>query len=89
METKYKVTLERIQSKIKGVTYTTLPSGKVMICEITLENGFTVQGEAGVVDKANFVQELGEKYSYEKALDKIWMIEGYLMQEHMFQGVEP
>ena len=76
---------EDIEGKIKNRTFTTLPSGKVMICEITLENGFTVRGEAAVVDKENFDQDTGENISYERAVDKIWFVEGYLLQQKLFE----
>ena len=72
---------ELIDAKIVGKTFTRLPSGKAMICEITLLNGFTVRGESACVSPANFNQELGEKISYEDARSKIWQIEGYLLQE--------
>ena len=81
----YRVTEDLINSKIKNKTYTILPSGKAMVCEITLENGFTVRGEAAVVDPKNFVKEIGEKISYENAYSKIWELEGYLMQQKKFE----
>lgn len=70
-----------IDAKIKGVTHTNLPSGKCTICEITLQNGFTVRGESACVSPENFDQEIGNRISFEKARDKIWQLEGYLLQE--------
>lgn len=70
-----------IDAVIVGKTFTTLPSGKVMVCELTLRNGFTVRGEAAVVSVANFRQDVGERISYENARDKVWELEGYLLQE--------
>lgn len=72
---------EDIDAKIIGKTFTKLPSGKCMICEITLANGFTVRGESACVSVANFDQEIGEKISYEDARKKVWGLEGYLLQE--------
>lgn len=74
---------EDIDRVIVGVTYTTLPSQKCMICEITLRNGFTVRGESAVVSKENFREELGKNISYGRARDKIWELEGYLLQERI------
>lgn len=76
---------EKIDAVIVGATYTTLPSGKCMICEITLKNGYTVRGEAAVVSKANFNEEIGKKISFENAREKIWQLEGYLLQERFPQ----
>lgn len=74
-----------IDAKIKDVTYTTLPSGKVMVCEITLENGFTVRGEASTISKSNFDEEIGREISFRNAKDKIWQLEGYLLQDKLYQ----
>ena len=70
-----------INAVIVGATYTKLPSGKCLICELTLRNGFTVRGESACVSVENFDQEIGEKISYQNAKDKIWGFEGYLLQE--------
>lgn len=81
-----KVTLEGILGKVKSETYTRLPSGKVLVCELVLENGFSVRGEAAVVDPANYNEEIGRKISRENAVDKMWQLEGYLLQEELFKG---
>jgi hypothetical protein len=81
-----KVTMERILGKIVSETYTTLPSGKVLVCELVLENGFSVRGEAAVVSKENFNEEIGRKISKENAINSIWQLEGYLLQEELYKG---
>jgi hypothetical protein len=81
-----KVTMERILGKIVGETYTILPSGKVMVCELMLENGFSVRGEAAVVSKENFNEEIGRNISKENAINSIWQLEGYLLQEELYKG---
>jgi hypothetical protein len=50
-----------------------------------LENGFTVRGESAVVDPANFILEIGQNIAFTHAVDKIWEVEGYLMQERKYQ----
>lgn len=42
---KNKLTLQDIESKIKDKKFTILEDGKTTICNIYLENGFTVRGE--------------------------------------------
>lgn len=78
-----RVTLQHIESKIVGETFTTLPSGKVMVCELTLANGYTVRGEAAVVSRANFDPEIGQRVSRENAVRQVWQLEGYLLQERL------
>lgn len=72
-----------IDAVIVGETFTVLPSGKVMVCELTLRNGFTVRGEAATVSKANFNEEIGKDVSRENARRKVWELEGYLLQERL------
>jgi hypothetical protein len=81
-----KVTIERLLGKIVSETYTILPSGKVLVCELVLENGFSVRGEAAVVSKENFNEEIGRKISKENAINSIWQLEGYLLQEELYKG---
>lgn len=78
-----RLTPSDIDAAIVGETFTTLPSGKVMVCELTLRNGFTVRGEAATVSKANFNEEIGKKISRENARNKVWELEGYLLQEKL------
>ena len=72
-----------IDAAIVGETFTTLPSGKVMVCELTLRNGFTVRGEGATVSKENFNAEIGKKISRESARNKVWELEGYLLQQRI------
>ena len=79
-----RLTPEDIDRKIIHSTYTVLPSGKVMVCELTLENGFTVRGESATVSRENFNHEIGRRISYGNARDKVWELEGYLLQQKLF-----
>lgn len=76
-----RLTPDAIDAKIKGKTFTNLPSGKCVVCEITLSNGFTVRGESACVSPANFDQEIGNSIAFKNAREKIWQLEGYLLQE--------
>lgn len=80
-----RLTPESIDTVIKNVTYTVLPSGKVMVCEITLTNGFTVRGEGSAVSKSNFNEEIGKTVSFKNAREKIWQLEGYLLQDKLYK----
>lgn len=80
-----KVNPQDVDALVTKKTFTLLPSGKVMICEITLPNGFVVTGQAGVVDLAEFSRDIGEQVAYENALNQVWMIAGYQLQERLHQ----
>ena len=81
-----RLTPKDIDNAIYEYTFTTLPSGKVMVCEITLKNGFTVRGEAATVSKENFNEEIGKTISLKNAREKIWELEGYLLQQRIYEG---
>lgn len=80
-----KLTKAHVLSQINSKTFTNLPSGNVIVCELVLRNGYSVRGEAAVADPKNFVQALGEKYAYQDAVRKIWPLEGYLLKEALYQ----
>jgi hypothetical protein len=82
-----RITPDHIDSLIVNETYTVLPSGKVMVCELTLKNGFTVRGEGSAVSKANFNEEIGKQVSRKNAREQIWQLEGYLLQEQLYKGI--
>ena len=81
-----KITSEYLESLIVNETFTVLPSGKVVVCELTLVNGFSVRGDAAVVDPANFVLSVGQAISRKRAVDAMWQLEGYLLQQRLFEA---
>lgn len=72
-----RVTVEMVNEQIVGETYTVLPSGRVIVCELTLKNGFTVRGESAVVFIENNVPQAGREIARKKAADQIWQLLGY------------
>lgn len=74
-----------IDAVIVGETYTVLPSGKVMVCELTLMNGFTVRGEAATVSAENFREDIGRCISRTNARNKVWELEGYRLQQRLWE----
>lgn len=81
-----KLTVGDLEAKIKGTTYMVLPDRRTTVCQITLENGYTVNGTSACVAIENFNQALGEKYSFERALEEIWVLEGYLLRQRRFEA---
>lgn len=80
-----RITIDDINNSIKEETFTVLPSGRTMICELTLRNGFTVRGESSCVSIENFDYDLGKKISKDDARNKIWVLEAYLLKERLFE----
>ena len=78
-----RITINDVNKCIIDETYTVLPSGRTMICELTLRNGFTVRGESSCVSIENFNYELGQKISKDDARNKVWMLEAYLLKDRL------
>lgn len=52
-------------------------------CVLVLKNGFTVTGESACASPENFDAEIGRKIARQNAVNKIWMLEGYLLKESL------
>lgn len=66
------VTLKDVQDFIVKETYTVLPDGRTTICQLTLKNGFTVEGQSACVSIENFDSVKGNMYARERAESKVW-----------------
>jgi len=66
-----------------------LPLQTLTFCILTLENGFTVTGESACASPENFNAEIGRKIARENARNKIWMLEGYLLKQRLFEQQNP
>ena len=76
-----KVTAEAMKSRIKEVSYMILPNSTVTICNIELDNGYSVRGEAACVDPRNFNMQIGRELAYRDAFNKLWPLFGFLLAE--------
>ena len=75
-----RVTKEYMESRIKDKTF--LKIGEtVTLCNITLDNGYSVRGESACVNAANYRQEIGEKIAYDNAFNKLWPLFGFDLAE--------
>ena len=82
-----KVTKEGIEKRIVKTDYMVLPNSTVTICNLTMENGFSVRGESACVDPRNFDMEIGKQLAYKDAFSKLWQLEGYLLADKRWDGV--
>jgi len=51
------------------------------ICNILLDNGYSVRGESACVNPENYNQEIGEKIAYDNAFRQLWPLFGFLLAE--------
>ncbi|EGA6646819.1 hypothetical protein H5534_002847 [Escherichia coli] len=59
------------------------PLKLLTFCVLVLKNGFTVTGESACASPENFDAEIGRKIARQNAVNKIWMLEGYLLKQKL------
>jgi hypothetical protein len=84
-----RVTPEMLDSMIKSKDFVLQPCKTVMICTLTLHNGFKLFGINTTVDPANFKLELAEEYSFNDARNQLWPYAGFLLAEDSYRGNAP
>jgi hypothetical protein len=80
---RYRVSMRMAESLIAKEEYTRIGQ-KTIICCLTLKNGFEVIGQGSCIHPGNFSWELGKNAARNKALDKVLLLVGYLLQEELF-----
>lgn len=79
-----RLTPELIDASIVDEAYHVFPGTTTTICRLTLRNGFSTIGESAAVSLENFDEEIGRNIAKGNARDKIWMLEGYLLKERLY-----
>jgi len=75
------VTKESIEAKIEDVSY--IHHAHLIICIITMKNGFMVNGQSAPADMRNYDTNVTKCYAYENAFKQLWVLEGYLLREQL------
>lgn len=78
----------QIDSKIKRVEFHVFPNSYMTVCNITLENNFSVIGSCACAHPKNFNEQIGRDESFINARTKIWELEGYLLKQKLFEQGE-
>jgi hypothetical protein len=73
-----------IDATIVGEAYHVFPGTTLTVCCLTLRNGFQVIGESAAASPANFDEAICRKIAWERAREKIWSLEGYLLRERLW-----
>lgn len=83
-KTPNRVTLESLHAKVETVEYyNPAVAPQLTLAIVKMKNGFIVIGQSAPADPANYDKALGEKFSYEDAIRKVWPLEGYLLCEKL------
>lgn len=75
-----RVTLQDVEESVARESYTVLPDSTTTVCQLTLQNGWTVTGESACASPANYKKETGETLARASAVSKIWGFLGFLLK---------
>lgn len=83
--------INNVSASVIGPAYKAVPDPEnvmlpLTLCVLVLANGFMVIGESAPVSAENFDASLGRKVARNKALDKIWMLEGYRLKQVLYDA---
>lgn len=80
-----RVTKEQMEKRIKSIEFSKLGE-TVTLCNITLDNGYSVRGESACVNPENYNREIGEKIAYDQVFNKLWPLFGFLLAESNYMN---
>lgn len=83
-----KVTQGMVDDFISSESYVMMPSGKTMVCELILKNGFSIVGKNSCVSKENFQEDLGKQYSRDNAVQQVWSYLGFMLQQTLHESAQ-
>ena len=75
-----RITAQDIDDQIAEEQYHVFPNTLMTVCCLTLKNGYTVVGESACAYPENYNAEVGQMIAKDKAREKIWPLEGYMLK---------
>lgn len=81
-----RLTRDMIEQAVANELYWQPPGTTLTVCVLMLKNGYTVTGEAACVSPINFNADIGRQLARAKAVDHIWPLEGYLLQQRLHEN---
>lgn len=71
-----------VEKLIKEITYIVSPTGRSIICELLLVNGYVVHGTSLQVND----QLLGKQYAYNSAKQKLWELSAFAVHDRIHRA---
>lgn len=62
--------------------------GKCTIVSVKLKNGFVITESSACVDPANYNEGLGFNECMKRIEDKLWELEGYVLQKKLYEEAQ-
>lgn len=87
---KNKVTQKDIDAILKASKFeVTTVFDKCTVVAMQLPNGFILVESSACVDPKNYDKDQGVKLCEKRLVDKLWELEGYVLQSNLAEAVEP
>jgi hypothetical protein len=80
-----RVTEEDVLRKVVSRTFTTLPGGRAVVCEITMENGHLAHGDSKLSTDSMDSLQAARTNALTNAIKAVWSYEVYLMRETLYR----
>lgn len=78
-----RVNEEDVERAIRDVAYVVLPDHRTTVCQLTLDNGFTVRGESSCLSAENFNVTIGQEMAYADARKKVWTLLAFRLADRL------
>ena len=78
-----RVTEDEVDSAIRDVAYVVLPDQRTTVCQLTLDNGYTVRGESSCLCAENFNAGVGQELAYKDARGKVWALLAFRLADRL------
>lgn len=76
-----RVTKEYMEGRIESTKFLKF-SDTVTVCELLVDNGYSVRGESACVNPENYNKEIGERIAFDNAFNKLWPLFGFMLAEN-------
>lgn len=76
-----KLNIQEVQDLIRNIEFNT--SGSQTTCTLTTTSGFKANGESGTVHKDRFNEDIGKRFSFEKAFNNLVEHHSYLVRYNL------
>ncbi len=81
-----RLTPDIIDKQIVKEQFHRFTDSTVIICCLTLRNGYKAVGHSACVSPANFDPEIGRNIARDRARDQVWQLEGYRLKDRIHKA---
>lgn len=87
MNKKNTVTQEQVSNILGNSDIEIVTLGeKTTVVAVTLPNGFVIVESSSCVDPANYDEQMGAEICLKRVENKVWELEGYVLQSKIYKG---